>query len=324
MKTISYDHPGLPEVLKVVDSEIPEPNDNQVLIKVMAAGINRPDIIQRQGNYPPPEGHSPILGLEVSGYVEKIGKNVKNFSIMDKVAALVNGGGYAEFCLAEQESTFKIPGDLSFNEAACIPECFFTAWSNLVQRGGLVDKKKVLIHGGTGGIGIAAIQIAKIFNSYIISTVGNEEKALFCDQLGVNKIINYKTDDFFEVIKKSDVKTVDLILDYVGGDYISKNINLLDTEGTLVNIGFLKGSLAKINLMKIMLKRLQITGSTLRIRSNKFKGQILKELKEFVFPLIVKREIKCYIDSIFKFEDVVKAHQRIDEGKHIGKIILNP
>ena len=237
---------------------------------------------------------------------------------------MVNGGGYAEFCLAEQESTFKIPGDLSFNEAACIPECYFTAWSNLVQRGRLTRNQKVLIHGGTSGIGIAAIQIAKIFNSYVITTVGNGEKTEFCKNLGVNQVINYKKQDFFEVIKKSDVKSVNLILDYVGGDYILKNINLLDTEGALVNIGFLKGSTAQINFMKIMLKRLQITGSTLRIRNNKFKGQILSELKKFVFPLLIERKIKCFVDSVFKFEDVVKAHQRIDEGKHIGKIILNP
>ena len=324
MKAVYYDQPGSPDVLKVVDLEIPVPNDNQILIKVMAAGVNRPDIIQRQGNYPPPENHSPILGLEVSGYVEKIGKNVKNFSLNNKVAALVNGGGYAEFCLAEQESTFKIPGDLSFNEAACIPECYFTAWSNLVQRGRLTRNQKVLIHGGTSGIGIASIQIAKIFNSYVITTVGNAEKTEFCKNLGVNQVINYKKQDFFEVIKKSDVKSVNLILDYVGGDYISKNINLLDTEGTLVNIGFLKGSTTEINFMKIMLKRLQITGSTLRIRNNKFKGQILSELKKFVFPLLIERKIKCFVDSVFKFEDVVKAHLRIDEGKHIGKIILNP
>ena len=184
----------------------------------------------------------------------------------------------------QQESTFIIPGDLSFDEAACIPECFFTAWSNLVQRGGITNNQKVLIHGGTSGIGIVAIQIAKIFNSYIITTVGNEEKVKFCKKLGVNEAINYKKHDF-EIIKKSNIKNVNLILDYVGGDYISKNINLLDTEGTLINIGFLKGSLAQLNLIKIMLKRLQITGSTLRIRSNKFKGQVLTELKKFVFLL---------------------------------------
>ena len=324
MKAISFDQPGEPDVLKLIDMDIPEPNENQILIKVKAAGVNRPDIIQREGNYPPPENHSSILGLEVSGYIEKIGKKVKNFSTMDKVAALVNGGGYAEFCLAEQELTFKIPDNLSFNEAASIPECFFTAWSNIVKRGGLVKKQKVLIHGGTSGIGIAAIQIAKIFNSQIVTTVGNKEKAEFCKKLGVDYVINYRKEDFFEVIKNSKVKNFNLILDYVGGDYISKNINLLDTEGTLVNIGFLKGSTAEINLIKIMLKRLHITGSTLRIRSNKFKGQILKELEEFVFPLLIKKEIRCYIDSVFNLKDVINAHRRIDEGKHIGKIILNP
>ena len=195
------------------DVKFPQLNENQILIKVVAAGVNRPDIIQREGNYPPPSDHSPILGLEVSGYVEKKGKNVNNFLIKDRVAALVNGGGYAEYCIAEQESTFKIPGDLSFNEAACIPECFFTAWSNIVQRGGISKNQKILIHGGTSGIGLAAIQISKIFNSYVITTVGNEEKVKFCEQLGVDKVINYKKDDFFEVIKKSDARNINLILD---------------------------------------------------------------------------------------------------------------
>ena len=238
------------------------------------------------------------------------------------MAALVNGGGYAEFCLAEQESTFKIPGDLSFNEAACIPECYFTAWSNLVQRGRLTRNQKVLIHGGTSGIGIAAIQIAKIFNSYVITTVGNVEKTEFCKNLGVNQVINYKKQDFFEVIKKSDVKSVNLILDYVGGDYISKNINLLDTEGTLVNIGFLKGSTTEINFMKIMLKRLQILVLHLESEIISLKVRFYQSLKN-LFSLLIERKIKCFVDSVFKFEDVVKAHQKIDEGKHIGKIILN-
>ena len=324
MLAVDYDEPGGPEVLKLKEINIPDISKDEVLIKVKSAGVNRPDIVQREGNYPAPPGHSKTLGLEVSGIIEKVGNNVKNFLVGDKVGALVNGGGYAEFCKADESSVFHVPKNISFNEAACIPECFFTAWSNIVKRGGLVKKQKVLIHGGTSGIGIAAIQIAKIFNSQIVTTVGNKEKAEFCKKLGVDYVINYRKEDFFEVIKNSNVKNFNLILDYVGGDYISKNINLLDTEGTLVNIGFLKGSTAEINLIKIMLKRLHITGSTLRIRSNKFKGQILKELEEFVFPLLIKKEIRCYIDSVFNLKDVINAHRRIDEGKHIGKIILNP
>ena len=322
MKAITFDQPGTYKVLKISEIEPPLPSQNQILIKVESAGINRPDIVQREGNYPPPKGHSTILGLEVSGYVEKVGKNVKDFSVGDKVAALVNGGGYAEYCIAENKSTFHIPGDLSFDEAACIPECFFTVWSNMVMRGKLKKKQKILIHGGTSGIGLAAIQVAKIFNSLVITTVGNNEKVLFCENLGVDKVINYKEQDFFDEIKRSNIGEVDLILDYIGGDYISKNLNLLNTDGSLVNIGFMRGSKIELNLIKVMLKRLNITGSTLRIRDNEFKGRVLNELKKFVFPLLIKREIKCYIDSSFDLKNAGDAHKRLDEGKHIGKIVL--
>ena len=191
MKAITFDQPGAYKVLKISEVELPLPNKDQILIKVVCAGVNRPDIVQREGNYPPPKDHSTILGLEVSGYVEKVGNNVQDFSVGDKVAALVNGGGYAEYCIAEYQSTFHIPGDLSFDEAACIPECFFTVWSNLVMRGKLKNKQKVLVHGGTSGIGLAAIQVAKIFDSIVITTVGNNEKVLFCENLGVDKVINY-------------------------------------------------------------------------------------------------------------------------------------
>ncbi|MAT33374.1 MAG: NAD(P)H-quinone oxidoreductase [Rickettsiales bacterium] len=322
MKAITFDQPGAYKVLKISEVELPLPNKDQILIKVVCAGVNRPDIVQREGNYPPPKDHSTILGLEVSGYVEKVGNNVQDFSVGDKVAALVNGGGYAEYCIAEYQSTFHIPGDLSFDEAACIPECFFTVWSNLVMRGKLKNKQKVLIHGGTSGIGLAAIQVTKIFDSLVITTVGNNEKVLFCENLGVDKVINYKEQDFFDEIKKSNIGDVDLILDYIGGDYISKNINLLNTDGSLINIGFMKGSKSELNLMKVMLKRLNITGSTLRIRNDNFKGRILSELKKFVFPLLIKREIKCYIDSSFDLKNASDAHKRLDEGKHIGKIVL--
>jgi len=323
MLAVDYDEPGGPEVLKLIETDIPNINKDEVLIKVRSAGVNRPDIIQRQGNYPAPPGHSKILGLEVSGIIEKVGNKVKKFLVGDKVGALVNGGGYAEFCRAHENSVFHIPKNISFNEAACIPECFFTAWSNIILRGKLKKKQKILIHGGTSGIGIASIQIAKLFDSYILTTVGNKQKVSFCKKIGVDKIINYKELDFFEEIKNSKINGVDLILDFIGGDYINKNINLLNNDGKLVNIGFQNGSKTEINLMKVMLKRLTITGSTLRIRNNSFKGKVLNDLIKFIFPGIEKGEIKIFIDSIYNLDDVVKAHKRLDEGKHIGKIVLN-
>ena len=289
MLAVDYDEPGGPEVLKLTEINIPDISKDEVLIKVKSAGVNRPDIIQRQGNYPAPPGHSKILGLEVSGIIEKVGNNVKKFLVGDKVGALVNGGGYAEFCKANESLVFHIPKNITFNEAACIPECFFTAWSNIVMRGEIKKKQKILIHGGTSGVGIASIQIAKLFDSYIITTVGNKEKVSFCKKLGVDKTINYKESNFFEEIKNSKISSVDLVLDFIGGDYINKNINLLNNDGRLVNIGFQNGSKAEINLMKIMLKRLTITGSTLRIRDNSFKGKILNNLIKFVFPQIEKK-----------------------------------
>ena len=323
MLAVDYDEPGEAKVLKLIETSVPDISEKEVLIKVRAAGVNRPDIIQRQGNYPAPSGHSKILGLEVSGIIEKVGNKVKKFLVGDKVGALVNGGGYAQFCKANESSVFHIPKNISFNEAACIPECFFTAWSNIVMRGKLKKKQKILIHGGTSGVGIASIQIAKLFDSYIFTTVGNKEKVSFCKKLGVDKTINYRESDFLEEIRKSKISSVDLVLDFIGGDYINKNINILNNDGRLVNIGFQNGSKAEINLMKIMLKRLTITGSTLRIRDNFFKGKVLNDLIKFVFPQIEKGEIKIYIDSIYKLNDVVKAHKRLDEGKHIGKIVLN-
>ena len=322
MKAINFEHPGEADVLKLMD--LPEPSlikSNQILIKVSFAGVNRPDIVQRLGNYPAPDGHSKILGLEISGIVLEIGQGVKRFKKGDKVAALVNGGGYAEYCIAEEETTFKIPDSLNLKQAASIPECFFTAWSNLVQRGGLKEGDSVLIHGGTSGIGLASIEILKLFKAKIFTTVGSTEKKEFCKSIGVNYIFNYKEEDYFKEIKKK-IKGLNLILDYIGGEYINKNINLLANDGKLINIGFQNGSRAEINLMKIMLKRLTISGSTLRIRDNNFKSKILKELTEYVFPYFKTRQVKCYIDSVFPLSEASKAHKRLDEGVHIGKVIL--
>lgn len=322
MKAINFEHPGEADVLELMDLPIPSLiKSNQILIKVSFAGVNRPDIVQRQGNYPAPDGHSKILGLEISGIILEIGQGVKRFKKGDKVAALVNGGGYAEYCLAEEETTFKIPDSLDLKQAASIPECFFTAWSNLVQRGSLKEGDSVLIHGGTSGIGLASIEILKLFKAKIFTTVGSAEKKEFCKNIGVNYIFNYKEEDYYKEIKKK-IKGLNLILDYIGGEYINKNINLLANDGKLINIGFQNGSSAEINLMKVMLKRLTISGSTLRIRDNNFKSKILKELTEYVFPYFKTRQVKCYIDSVFHLSEASKAHKRLDEGVHIGKVIL--
>ena len=322
MKAINFKHPGEADVLELMDLPIPSLiKSNQILIKVSFAGVNRPDIVQRLGSYPAPEGHSKILGLEISGIVLEIGQGVKRFKKGDKVAALVNGGGYAEYCMAEEETTFKIPESLNLKQAASIPECFFTAWSNLVQRGSLREGDSVLIHGGTSGIGLASIEILKLFKAKIFTTVGSAEKKEFCKNIGVNYIFNYKEEDYYKEIKKK-IKGLNLILDYIGGEYINKNINLLANDGKLINIGFQNGSSAEINLMKVMLKRLTISGSTLRIRDNKFKTRILKELTEYVFPYFKTRQVKCYIDSVFHLSEASKAHKRLDEGVHIGKVIL--
>ncbi len=323
MRIIHYDDPGPPDVLKVVESDLPFPKDSEILVEIFASGINRPDLLQREGNYPSPPGHSKILGLEASGIVKKIGKKVKDFKIGDKVCSLLDGGGYAEYCIANPQQTFKIPKNCSFEEAAGIPECFITCWSNLVVRGKLKKNQNVLIHGGSSGIGTTAIQILKLFNSNIFTTVGNDKKKKFCEKLGAHMAINYNKNDFYDVLRKEKIKGIDIILDMVGGDYIQKNINLLNNEGKLINIAYQKGSKIELNLIKVMLKRLTLTGSTLRIRSKNFKKQIIKSLNKFVLPKIEDGTIKPIIDSVYKLENANLAHKYIYKNKHIGKIILS-
>ena len=324
MKFVHFESPGPPEVLKIKESDIPSPSDNEILIKVIAAGVNRPDLMQREGVYPAPRGHSTILGLEVSGIVEKVGRNITKFKKGDNVCALLDGGGYAEYCIAKAKQTTKFPENLSFIEAAAIPECFMTCWSNIVERGKIKENQNVLIHGGSSGIGTTAIQILKIFKANIFTTVGNEFKKNICEELGANVVINYNKDDFFKVIKeKTAKKGINLILDMVGGCYVQKNIDLLSNDGRLINIAYQKGSKINLNLMKVMLKRLVITGSTLRIRDEDFKGEILTKVEMNVFPKIKSGLIKPIIDSVYDLNDVIKAHKRLYENKHIGKVVLS-
>lgn len=308
------------EKLEIGEIETPKIGDNEVLIKVFGAGINRPDILQRKGGYPPPKGASEILGLEVSGEVAQIGANVTKWNVGDKVCALLTGGGYAEYARAHEGSCLPIPEGVDIYEAAALPETIFTVYTNVFEGCSLKEGEKFLIHGGSSGIGTSAIQMAKAFGATVYATVGNEEKKAFCESLGADLVINYKTEDFEEIIKEKG--GVDVILDMVGGSYIQKNINILRDFGRLCNIAFLQGSKAEINFMRMMLKRLTITGSTLRSRKDEEKAKLAQKVFADIWPLIEAGEYKIMIDSTFDFKDAELAHQRLEEGGHAGKVIL--
>ena len=323
MKAIYYQNPGNPEVLKFIDIDKPKPEIRQVLIEVKAAGVNRPDLLQREGNYPAPKGHSIILGLEVSGIIVSVGKGVLDFKIGDRVCALVDGGGYAEFCVANEEQIIKISDKIDFVEASGIPECFFTCWANIFEIGKLKKNQKVLIHGGGSGIGTTAIQMLKLFDVESYVTVGSDKKKRLCEKLGAKMSINHKKEDFFVTFKNFlKYQGFNLILDMVGGDYIQKNIDLLEKDGKLVNIAYQKGSKVEVNMIKVMLKRLIITGSTLRIRNLSFKKKIRNRLIKNIVPFIENGKIKPIVSEVFKLKDAAKAHKRMYESNHFGKIIL--
>ena len=301
----------------------PVPAPHQVLIKVAAAGISRPDLMQRQGLYPAPAGASPILGLEVAGTVVEIGNAISGFNIGDQVCALVNGGGYSEYCLASAVCCLPIPKGFSFIQAAALPETFFTVWSNVFNRGGLQAGESVLIHGGSSGIGTTAIQLAKAFGCTVYVTAGSEEKCQRCLALGADAAINYHQDDFVAVIKQLTAQQgVNLILDIIGGDYFPRNLKCLALEGRLVQIAIQNGNTSEINLWSVMAKRLTITGSTLRGRDDDFKGQIAQQLRQQVWPLLENGSVKPIIDSVFPLASAELAHQRLISGQHFGKIIL--
>ena len=323
MKAVVIEGKGGPEVLQLRDVAVPQPGKGEVLIKVAAAGVNRPDVLQRQGNYPAPKGHSELPGLEVSGVVAALGEGVERLSIGDAVLALVAGGGYAEYTAAPEVCCIRKPDTLSFIDAAAIPETFFTVWHNVFERGELKAGETFLVHGGTGGIGVTAIQLAKAFGATVFTTVGSDEKCAAARALGADVAINYRTQDFSEVVKSETGKRgVNVILDMVGGDYIEKNIRALSDDGRLVNIAYQKGSTATIDFMRVMLKRLTITGSTLRIRTNDVKGRIARAIEEKVMPLIAAGRIMVPIDSTYPLAQAAKAHERMESSAHIGKIVL--
>lgn len=322
MTAIAIAGKGGPEVLQPETVDVPRPGPGQLLIKVSAAGVNRPDVMQRLGLYPAPKGHSEIPGLEVSGTVAAAGDGATRFKEGDAVMALVNGGGYTEFCLAEESSCLPIPQGLGMVEAAAVPEGFFTVWHNVFERGGLKAGDWFLMHGGTSGIGVTAIQIAHAFGAKVITTVGSEEKCQACRELGATRAVDYTREDFAEVVKAETGKRgVDVILDIVGGDYVERNIRSLAEDGRLVNIAFQQGSKVTIDLMRVMLKRLTLTGSTLRIRSDEVKAGIARAVEEKVLPLLAEGKVRVVMDSTFPLAEAAKAHARMDES-HIGKIVL--
>jgi NADPH:quinone reductase len=323
MTAIAITGKGGPDVLQPREMPVPKPGAGEILIKVAASGVNRPDILQRKGLYPAPKGHSELPGLEVSGHVAARGEGCTRFRVGDPVMALVNGGGYAPYCLAAEGSALSKPASLSFAEAAAMPETFFTVWHNVFERGGLKKGEKFLVHGGTSGIGVTAIQLAKAFGAAVYATAGSDEKCAACIGLGATRAINYRQEDFAEVLKTSTAgRGVDVILDMVGGDYIERNIKSLADDGRLVNIAYQTGSTATIDFMRVMLKRLTITGSTLRVRPPEVKAGIARAVETEVLPLIAAGQIRIPIDSTFPIRQAADAHARMESSAHIGKIVL--
>lgn len=325
MKAIAIREPGGPDVLELTDCADAVAGDGEVLIRVKAAGVNRPDVVQRLGLYPPPPGASPLPGLEVAGIVEAVNSSDTDIKVGDEVCALVPGGGYAELCTAPVQTCLPVPKGLSMAEAAGIPETFFTVWSNLFDRAGLKEGETLLVHGGSSGIGTTAIQLAKAFGVQVITTVGSAEKAKFCEGLGADKVINYRDEDYEEVVLDyCGGAGVNVVLDMVGGDYIQKNINCLAPDGRHVSIAFLQGPQVAINMMPVMLKRLTLTGSTLRPRDNGFKGAIANALREKVWPLLERGKLKPVVHAVLPLGEANEAHRLMEASSHMGKIILEP
>ena len=323
MIAIEITESGTPEVLKPTQCPVPTPSAGEVLIKVAAAGINRPDIMQRKGLYPPPPGASDIPGLEIAGTVVAIGENPTRLKEGDQVCALVTGGGYAEYCLASADLCLPVPRDMGLSEAAALPETFFTVWSNVFNRARLAAGETLFVHGGTSGIGTTAIQLAKAFDAKVFVTAGTEAKCRFCTELGADAAINYNEQDFAEEIRQlTSGKGVNVILDMIGGDYFPRNLKCMAFDARLVQIALQKGATSEIDLLPIMLKRLTITGSTLRARDTAFKADIAKNLLENVWPLLDYGQIKPIIHATFPLREAAQAHALMESGQHIGKIIL--
>lgn len=323
MKTIVIRQPGGPDVLTLTDIPTPEPRPGEVLIKVAAAGVNRPDVLQRMGFYPPPPGASNVPGLELAGEIVALGEGVSRWKAGDRVAALTAGGGYAEFALAHEGSCMTVPKGLGMVEAACIPETFMTVWHNVFERGALKAGETFLVHGGSSGIGSTAIQLATQFGARVFATAGSAEKCAYCESLGAERAINYKTQSFAQEIKTlTEGRGVDVILDMVGAEYVQDNIACAAEDGRIVQIAFLKGSRVQLDLMPLMLKRLILTGSTLRPRKPEFKAHLARELEQKVWPLLESGAVKIVVDKVFPFDQAAEAHRHMESSAHMGKIVL--
>jgi NADPH2:quinone reductase len=323
MTAIEIAEPGGPDVLRQVQWPVPVPKVDDILIRVRAAGVNRPDVLQRKGVYPPPEGASPLPGLEVAGDVAVLGGKVSGFAVGDVVTALLAGGGYAEYAVAPAGQCLPVPRGLSYTEAASLPETFFTVWSNLFDRARLRAEETLLVHGGTSGIGITAIQLAAAFGARVLATAGSAEKCAACLRLGATQAINYREEDFVTATRDATRgKGADVILDMVGGDYVARNIKACAADGRIVQIAFLGGSKVTLDLMALMRNRITFTGSTLRPREPAFKAAIAVALRQKVWPLLERGRIRPVVDSVFPLADAAKAHARMESSQHIGKIVL--
>jgi putative PIG3 family NAD(P)H quinone oxidoreductase len=323
MRMIAARGAGGPEVLEVARGPVPRPGAGEVLIKVAYAGVNRPDVMQRRGLYPPPPGASPIIGLEIAGQIAAQGAGVTGFREGEGVCALVAGGGYAEYCAAPAPQCLPVPQGLTLAEAAALPETFFTVWTNVFDRGRLEPGEAFLVHGGTSGIGTTAVQLAHAFGARVFTTAGSDEKCAFCKRLGAEAAINYRNEDFVEIARRlTGGRGVDVILDMVGGSYVPRNLRALAVEGRLVQIAFQDGSKIDCDLLPIMVKRLTVTGSTLRPRSVAEKGAIAAALKEKVWPLLEAGRVKPVIHKVFPLAEAAAAHRLMEGGTHIGKIVL--
>ena len=319
MKAVEITAPGGPEVLRLVERDVPEPGLGEVRIRVTFAGVNRPDALQRSGAYNPPPGASDLPGLEASGHIDAVGPGVTGWREGDAVCALLPGGGYAEYVVTPAAHCLPVPEGLTLDQAACLPETYFTVWTNVFQRGGLQAGETFLVHGGTSGIGTTAIQLAAVFGARVFATAGTDEKCRFCEMLGAERCINYRDEDFVAVLK--DMGRADLILDMVGGDYIPRDLKALKDEGRLVFIAFLGGPMAEVNFAEIMVRRLTVTGSTLRPQSVLAKARIAEDLQREVWPLLEAGRIVPVMDQRFVLADVAEAHRAL-EADHIGKIVL--
>lgn len=324
MRAIEITEYGKPEVLKIGERPVPQPKAGEVLVRVGAAGVNRPDVLQRMGHYPVPPGASDIPGLEIAGEVAAVGEGVSTWDVGDQLCALVQGGGYAQFCTAPAPQCLPLPKGLTAVEAASLPETFFTVWSNVYDRGRLAPGESFLVQGGSSGIGVTAIQMVKAFGHKVFATAGSPQKCAACVELGADRAINYRTEDFAAVVKEStDGRGVNVILDMVGGEYVERELKCLADDGRLVIIAMLGGAKSNVNLNEILRRRLTVTGSALRPRPISFKGAIARALREKVWPHIESGAIRPVVYRIFPLAEAAQAHALMESGEHIGKIVLS-